>query len=290
MLATAGVANADDPKFKYGKSKDVKDVKGVEWKASAQAGMIVTSGNARTTTIAGSAKTSRKTADNKFQFELNGAFARSAVLVSADANGDGLIGSENEITRSTATSAEAWAAKARYDRFLTASNSLYVAGIVSADQPAGKELVGGGQLGYSRLIYKDKKHTLLGEVGYDFSFEDLAVGDGVSIHSGRVFLGYEGKLTKDTGLASSLEVLANVNELDQAGRIVDPLEDTRVNAAVNLTTKLFKNISFRFGVTAKYDNAPAPRPALDLPYAPGFVSFAEELDTRTEATLIINFL
>ncbi len=178
-LWTTGTASAQDPAFKYGKSADVAKTKGVEWKASAQAGMIVTSGNARTTTIAGSAKTSRKTKDNLFQFELNGAFARSAVLASADSNGNGLIDADYEITRRTSTIAESWAAKARYDRFLTPQNSLYVTSIVSADVPAGKNLVGGGQAGYSRQLYADKKHTVKSELGYDFSFEDLAVGDSV---------------------------------------------------------------------------------------------------------------
>ena len=42
LCAIGSVAFADDPKFEYGKSDDLKDVKAVQWKASAQAGLVLT--------------------------------------------------------------------------------------------------------------------------------------------------------------------------------------------------------------------------------------------------------
>jgi len=289
LLLWTAPAVADDPEFKYGKIDDVKDVKKVEWKASAQAGLIITTGNSRTTTGAAGAKASRKEGNNKFEAEANGAYARSAIWLANDDNGDGFI-DQTEDSRLSSTSTRAWLVKARYDRFLTKHNSLYITALASGDKPAGKDFVGGAQAGYSRQLYKDDNHELKGEAGYDFSYENL-VGDAdaLTIHSARLFVGYEGKVSKDTGVLGSVESLHNVNTLDAPGGEVGPFEDTRVNAMVAISTKLFENLSFRFSFTAKYDHAPAPRPPFALPFATGYTPLAEELDTKTEATLIYNF-
>lgn len=288
-VAPAVAQDKPPPKFKYETTKILKGVKGIEWKASAQAGFIVTTGNARTTTISAGANLSRRTKDNKFQAELTGAFSRATLFIADDVNADGFIG-PSEILEESQTTAETWLGRARYDRFLTKHNSLYVVGAVGADVPAGKNLIGGGQAGYSRQIYKDKIHELKGEVGYDFTYEDLDVGPAVSIHSARVYAGYEGKLQKNTGLKIDVEGLFNFNELEMASGIVKPFHDTRVNATVALTTKLIDNISFRFQMNLRYDHAPAPRKELSIPYEAGFVPVAEKMDTRTEAVLIVNFL
>ncbi len=286
LLLGVQPASAGDPKYEFGKKEEVKKV---EWKASAQAGIIATTGNSQVTTGAAGAKASRKDGKNKLSLDASGAYARSSILIAVD-DGDGVI-APGEVSRSTSTTTRAWGFKGRYDRFLTEHNSLYATAVISGDKPAGKQFVGGGQAGYSRQLFKNKKHELVAEVGYDFSYENPVVGDGVSIHSGRFFVGYEGALTKDTGLTASLESLHNVNTLDTSTGEVGAFEDTRVNTTLALTTKLLKDISFRFGHTAKFDNAPSARPLIGgLPYADGYTPMAKKLDTKIEATLIINFL
>ncbi len=288
LVLFAGSARADDPKWEEAK-KDDKSTKEVEWKAAAQAGLIITTGNSETTTISGGINASRKAGFNKFQIATSGAFARSSLYIASDVNGDGAI-SAGEIQRPTQTTTRAWDINARYDRFLTEHNSLYVLAKLASDKPAGKELVAGAQAGYSRQLYHSDIHDVTGEVGYDYSFEDLTAGDGVSIHSGRAFIGWAAKLSDDTGINTSGEILVNVNKLNTPTGPVNRFEDTRFTGKVELTTKLHENISFNFGFTAKYDNAPAPRPPFAVPYAPGFLPLADKLDTITKASLIINFL
>src|SRR5690606_22723618 len=130
-----------------------------------------------------------------------------------DGNASGTI-EPNEVSRPTQTTTRSWLVKGRYDRFLTENNSLYGIAAASADRPAGKELVGNGQVGYSRQLYQDHIHLLVAETGYDFTYEDLVAHDGQAIHSIRVFGGYTGKLSEDTGLEGSVEALFNVNSLD----------------------------------------------------------------------------
>lgn len=300
MIALAGVATGEalaqkaDPKFEYGKAPG-DAVDGTEWKALAQAGLVLTTGNSQTTTMSGSAKASRKQGMNKLELEAGGAFARSTIRVAADANGNGSI-DDDEFQNLTQTTNESWYGRARYDRFLTEHNSLYVKLSVEGDEPAGKELVLGGQLGYSRLLYKTASHELKGEGGYDYSREDLVAGDPVSIHSARVYAGYAGKLSTDTAFGAEIEALFNLNPVSN-GVLADlrgeedsgALEDTRVNGATSLTTKLFEDISFRFAFGFKWDNRPAPLPDIGgLPFTNP--KEADELDTKLEASLIVNFL
>jgi putative salt-induced outer membrane protein YdiY len=288
LSMATGTALAGDPVFEKPKTPE-EIAKMVEWKAAVQAGLILTTGNSETTTTTVNATASRRQGMNKLQIDIGGAYARSSIFIASDVNNDGFI-TANEIQNPSSTTTRAWEVKARYDRFLTAHNALYALAKLGADEPAGKELVGGAQIGYSRQLYKTDVHEFVGEVGYDFTYEDSTAGDGVAIHSGRGFLGYTGKLSDDTGVKASTELLMNVNELDQPQGQIDPLEDTRVTSVIELSTKLHDNISFSFGFTAKFDNAPSPRPAFEVPYAAGFVPLADELDTITKASLIINFL
>jgi len=274
-LAASPAYSQKKPEFKFGDPAEVKDTKAVEWHAAAQAGLLLIRGNSISSTFTGGAKASRKAGNNKLQLDLTGAYQRSDIVI-------GVVAGEPQ--RQTQVSAQAWRALVRYDRFLSEHNSLYLSLISSADEPAGKELVGGGQFGYSRLLFKTGNHSLVSEVGYDFSYEDLTSSDGVSIHSGRVFAGYEGKLSADTGVNGSVEVLANVNTISIGTREAGPFDDTRVIASTGLTTKLLANISFQFGFAVKYDHFPA-----DLTFAMDTYR-AEKTDYKTDASLIINFL
>lgn len=295
LVATAFASTsawAGDPAFHYATDKDLEEVakvEAVEWKASAQAGLLITAGNARLTALSAGVNASRKSGMNKLALEAGLAYARSSIFLAVDGNGNGTI-EESEVDRPASTTNKGYAAKGRYDRFLTTNNSLYVAALAASDQPAGKDFVGGGQLGYSRQLFKSEVHTLVAEAGYDFSYEDPVVGDGAGIHSGRLFAGYSGKLSDDTGLDGSLETLLNVNAYDGAGGEIDALEDTRLTTRVSLTTKMFDDVSFRFGFESKYDHAPSARPPFSLPYAVGFVPLADELDSKVEASLIVNLL
>ena len=64
-----------------------------------------------------------------------------------------------------------WFTKGRYNRFFTANNSGYVSAQAAGDEVAGKSCYGGGQIGYSRQVYKSNMHLLVAELGYDFSYE-----------------------------------------------------------------------------------------------------------------------
>lgn len=289
-LAWTTSAFGQDPKFAYkDKKKVIGKVNGIEWKGAAQAGALLTTGNSNTTTLSAGAMVSRKTKDNKFLVQAKGALARSDLFI--DSNGDGLLSQMEFENPDTQVSTQSYLLEGRYDRFLTPKNALYVQASVFADEPAGKNVVGGGQVGYSRSLYSDKKQEVKVEIGYDFSYENqVGPEPGVSIHSVRVFAGYTGKVTKDTSVGVNTEALFNVNELDAPTGTVKPFRDARVNSQLELKTKLLENISFSFRLSSKYDNAPAFRAPLPIAFESGFRPLADKLDVLTEASLIVNFL
>ncbi len=294
LFALPGRALAQDPKFEFGKAEEVKTV---EWKAQAKAGFILTTGNSETATVTAGTSLSRKEAGNKFSFDGGLAYARSSILIGvADT-----MGNITAIQRDEQTTANSWFAKARYDRFFTQHNSGYVSANFSGDQVAGKDLVAGGQVGYSRQLYKTDRNELVAEIGYDFSYESYTGDvDSVAIHSLRLFAGDTTKITAATSFFANIEGLFNLNTETKAlkpdgmgGAVagVDAFDDTRVNFKAGLTTTIWKNISLSLSYTVKYDHAPAPLPAFKTgPFAEGFQPFADTTDTITEAALIVNFL
>lgn len=289
LAALAAPAFADDPAYTYGKKDDVKDVDAATWTGKVEAGLVSTTGNSRTTTATGSASATRKDKDNKLDATITGTFARATTRVVVDANNNMLI-DPGEVSDASATSAENVAAKLRYDRYLTDLNSLYVAALGAIDRPAGKAFQGGGQIGYSRSLYKTERAEATAEVGYDLSYLKIADDGSTTIHSARAFVGYKGKAAHDSVLETSLEGLFNLNSVTIAARQAGAFSATRVNAIAAITTSLSKSLSFSVSFTAKYDNFPAPIAEIgNLKFAPGFELVAEKLDTITKASLILTF-
>jgi hypothetical protein len=286
-LVLAGTSHAfADPKFEYGKAEDVAKVKGTEWNATAEGGIVFTTGNSETTTATGGLKASRKTGKNKLALEASLTYAKSGLRVLDDLNGNGTIDNETEITTVTSTTAETLAGKLRYDRFLTDFNSIYVAALASRDVPAGKERVVGGQLGYSRRLYKSEKTESVAEIGYDFSYEDLVAGDAIAIHSARGFIGLKAEMTTGTTFETSGELLTNLNHENLATRPGGAGfgDDTRFNSKASIAAKIGKNLAFQTAIEAKYDHRPGPLAIKNL--AMGFVPEATALDAMMKASLI----
>jgi len=288
VLLWARFAFAGDPKFEFGKHDELKDVKDVEWVATAEAGLVLTAGNSQTKTLTAGLKASRKEGDNKLSLEASAAYARATIRQLDDKNGNGMIDDASEIESVTTTTAETFAGKLRYDRFLTDLDSVFAAALASRDLPAGKESVFGAQIGYSRRLYKTKEIEAVGEIGYDFSRENLIVGSPIAIHSVRAFLGYKQALAEATALDASVELLTNLNkETLPTGKDGSAFNDTRVNAKASITAKVGKSLSVQTAIELRYDNRPGPLAIKNL--AMGFVPEAEALDTIIKASLIYAF-
>jgi len=283
----------------------------VEWKAQSKGGFIMTSGNSQATNVTFGANGSRKQGNNKLEVEGGVAYGRSKNLV---ATADGTTGIIQSVDRQEVTSTNNWATKGRYDRFLSENNVVYASTQWAGDKIAGKTLFGGGQVGYSRQLRKDKWNLVLAELGYDFSYERYVHQTGksidpVTIHSARMLVGETLSLTPATGLTASVEALLNLNHETKALNAsdgstgVDAFHDTRINGKLGISTNLFKKLALGLSFTVKYDQNPAPRPvpsvvvgappgtAPSFPAYPEYFSweFADKVDTLTEITLLYSF-
>jgi hypothetical protein len=256
---------------------------------------------------------------NGFRKEGNNKLALEGGLAYGTSNNATVTGYRSEsdstitgVDRNEVTSTNNWAAKGRYDRFLTEHNTAFASGLAAADKIAGKTFFGGGQLGYSRLLLKDEMNIVVAELGYDFSYERYGEQPGktldpVAIHSARVLVGETLSLSKETGVTASVEALFNLNKEGKAINASDgsmgvsAFKDTRVNAKLGLSTNLWKSLSFGFSFAAKYDQNPAPRPVpanaragASWPSGTGpgnywRLAYSQTWDTLTEATLIYTF-
>jgi hypothetical protein len=302
LLPAAAIAQVT-PKFELAK---IEEVKVVEWKAQIKGGLLLTAGNSQTRGGTLSVGVSRKEGNNKLALDGGAAYGASNVRTVV-ADDPAMPLAITDLTRTSIVSTNNWQAKGRYDRFFTLNNSGYASAQAAADKIGGKSFYGGGQVGTSRQLVDNGLHLVVAEIGYDLSYERYVPQGGktldpVSIHSARVFLGETLKLSPETGIVASLEALFNLNKEDKAvvegtsGQLgVGAFKDTRAIAKVGLTTVLKKRLSIGFGVTAKYDQNPAPLPvpagaAAGSMYATTFYPFAEKIDTLVEGTLIYSFL
>ncbi len=290
LLVVSGVAQADEPKFEYGKYEEKK---AVEWKATASLGFLLTTGNANQMSFNGAAMASRHDGKNRLQLDVMGAYARATTLVVDDVNNNGLV-DLGDLKRSTNTSTALWNLKLRYDRFFSANNLGYLTAFAWGNEPAGKKVVAGVQAGYSRQVYKSDMHTVVAEIGYDFSYQRYVSGSILDyyLHSLRLFFGYNLAVSKDTSFLFDIEYLGNLNPFDGPyGARILAFGDTRITGRAALTTRIWKKLNFRLGFAARYDNVPAPLPAVGgLPFATGYLPPAEKLDTITDASLVVSFL
>jgi hypothetical protein len=281
----------------------------VEWKVQSKGGFLMTSGNSQATNGTFGVNGSRKEGNNKLSLEGGIAYGKSKNLTAPPPEVDPVTNTPTitSLDRKSVVSTNNWATKGRYDRFLSENNTAYASTQWGGDKIAGKKLFGGGQIGYSRQLYKDEMVLLVAELGYDFSYERYVQQPGktvdpVTIHSARVLLGGTLSLTESTGLTASAETLLNLNKENKAidarngNKGVAALDDTRVNAKAGITTNLWKKLSLGLSFGLKYDQNPAPRPIpAGMPAGTSYPSkyvewaFADKVDTITEATLIYTF-
>jgi hypothetical protein len=280
----------------------------VEWKAMSKGGMLITSGNAQSKSFTFGVNGYRKEGNNKLALEGGMNYGTTNVMVAGvDSTTDPANPTITSLDRQQAVTNNNWAAKGRYDRFITDNNVAYASGQIAADKIAGKTFFGGVQAGYSRQLFKSEMNTLVAELGYDFSYERYVQQpdktlDPVAIHSARVLLGETLSLSKETGVTASVEALFNLNKETKASNAsdgttgVNAFKDTRINGKVGLSTNLWKSLSFGFGFTLKYDQNPAARPVpkgapAGTAFPANYVSwaYANKVDTLTEATLIYTF-
>jgi hypothetical protein len=285
--ASAASAQSPDPAFLF---QAPGDAKGPRWSGKTQAGVNVTSGNARGIALSGSALLARRAGSDRLSGEASGSLMRSRVDVATESDGVPGIG-RGELREVVQTTTAAWAAHLRYDRFFGDHHSVYASGRAEGNEPAGKRLLSGLQLGYSRALPATAQESLWLEAGYDLAHQDFVRSSPtVTIHSARFLAAYQLKLATGATALGALELLTNLNGEDRASGRVAPLRDDRASARLELGVNVSTHGQLAVRLRARYDSSPAPRPPPPgASFEPGFVPLADRLDTASELLFVYAF-
>jgi putative salt-induced outer membrane protein YdiY len=235
---------------------------------TVQAGGILNTGNTRSLSLSGGSRLSLKRARNVFAAAITATYGTASLRdPTTNEFGDYVNSSEN-VTGS-----------ARYDRFLSEMDALFVSVGALHDPFAGLDIRMQGQAGYLRNFFKysEGKHRFWGEVGYDLTYDNfepdpLLDADGNRldgsqvIHSGRLFVGYDNHVNENVTFLTGVEALLDVQDVD----------NLRLNSVSELRSKISGKLQLGLQFSLRFDNVP--------------VEGTEKLDTTTTLNLLYSLL
>lgn len=255
--ATKGSTDITSEKFQTREKDAAKDKDATEFSVSA--GTLNASGNARLVAATSTAKFRLRREENQFKSALAANYARSAPA-------DGEMN----------TTVQNLQGLLRYDRFL-GDFSLFLSGQGRNDKFQGLNARLQVDPGVAYYLLNSKTYQLWGEFGYDLLFdirrEDArmqldkdkkpmvdAAGNRLplldktrTLHSARIFGGYEHALTETIKLTAGLEFLQGI-----AGSETSSKNAWRLNGDVALTAKVWEALGVSLSFTERYESMPLP--------------------------------
>ena len=257
------------PTFAYAETPK-EDAKETGWKVEAKAGLLWLAGNSDSTSLSAGLKVTRDAGWQRYSLMAAYAFAKSRVYESPPT--PIVIDNLDQLRSASLLSARLWNVTPRFDQWLIhrrapGDTSVYVLANVASDYAAGRKLFGGAQVGVSTLVFKTGGHSLIGELGYDFTYlqptdpKPGVTAAGYAIHSLRTALAYAWDLSTTTRFTTAAEYLVNLNRESGAPDpvnldYVSAFEDHRVNVVVGLTTQIYGRLSLNVSWTGRYDAKP----------------------------------
>ncbi len=227
---------------------------------SVSAGGLSSSGNSRLIGLTTVEKFRLRLDDDQFKAAAAGNYARSA-LPGADVQ----------------TTVQNIQGLARYDRFF-GNVSLFFSSQARNDKFQGLDVRFQEDPGVAYYFFNEKTLQLWTELAYDL-LHDIRRKDSLvvpttnerlsrtrTVHSGRVFVGYEHALSDSSKLAAGIEYIQGISQTDL----------WRINADVSLTAKVIGALSISASFSERYESKPLPG--------------KEKLDTVAAGSLVYTLL
>jgi putative salt-induced outer membrane protein len=194
------------------------------WKSSLGISYVLISGNTDAETLSVAAEANRKGDENELELKAGTVYGKT----------------EGQNTSNY------WYGNGKYAHDI--SPKAYLFGLLGLE---GNKLAGyklrfsaNTGIGYKFL---EGTHTLKGEVGPGYIFEDRLTDDDLSFLSGRAYAIYKWQFTEQTSFSQDVEYLHDFDDAD----------DYRFNTNTSLIVKLNAWISLKTGVSVQYVNKPA---------------------------------
>jgi len=241
-------AYAEDPEF-VGTDDPTQKFEDPEGDLSAELGGAFASGNVQYLTVNGLVTGGYRWDRNKLQGKL-GANIGQAIQEIPDEAGetDGILDEDERAVGMTPNS-KRLDSELRYDRFLSAKDSLYVLGGAFIDPFAGYDLRSHEQLGYSRILVESETTHLVTELGADYA-QEFYVEDvdpaTANIFAARLLIGFQHQFNESVSFSETVEVYENVFDL----------ADLRVLNEAAITSKLSDKFSVKLSNQLIFDNVP----------------------------------
>lgn len=263
LMTLALAAWAEDSAF-VGAETPAEPAEETETTLSAELGGTLVTGNAVFYAINGALAASSRWGMNK----ISAGGGVNLGAAQSDADADGFLSDAERNAGFTQNVKRYWS-EARYDRFLTERDSLYVLAGAFVDPFAGYDLRSHEQIGYARLLVDTEETQMRAELGFDVAQENYVAGvdpNRDDIYAGRLLLGVAHKFNESVGFTDTFEVYENVMDLD----------DVRILNTATLSSALSTKLSIKLSHALIFDNVPVE----------GF----ETLDQTTMLTLVASIL
>lgn len=241
------------------------------WSNTADLSVVLTDGNSETTSISISDKFIYSR--DRSEVTLTGSALRSRTRERGTPE---LDDGEVRVPEVEAT-AEAYSLGGKYRYRLTAGLLTHASGAWERDRRAGIDDRFSGVVGLGYRFLDTERHSLVTEVGVDFTDENRVGGAGDSYAGVQSTVGYERALTETSTLSAELQVLENLEDT----------EDLRINSTTALTASITRGLALKVSYTVKFDNRPVE--IVVDPAVPDAVFRFEQTDTRLGVSLVVNF-
>lgn len=261
LLVLASPSLAEEPKFE--RAMPTEEVPGPATRLSAQVGGNFTTGNAESVTVAAALDTSHRWGQNRV-----GAVAGVNVGFGAvDTNGDGFLDESERCIGvddvDCASTAERYGADLRYDRFLSARDSLYVLVGALHDPFVGFELRSHVQLGYARLLVNQPDTHVTLEGGVDLAREAYVAGLSPAfthLVAAQAALKLDHVFNESVSFADALVVYEPLLTQPEGSAFAPHFTDFRVSNVATLSAKVSSKLSVNVADTLEFRNEPIAPP------------------------------
>ena len=197
-----------------------------EWDGSAEATALITSGNAKNTTLGFGGRLNYKPLPWSFRTSFNYLISTSGPVTNAESF-DALLRTERDFSPDIGP----YGQLTYLTNVFTGFNARYA-----------------GEVGASLRLVQREEHRLNSELGIGAISEDRTDNLDQSFATLRMAFEYGWKLTANTEFTAGLSILENLNNLS----------DWRLSNSYNFTTVLTKILSMRVGFRVDHLNKPVP--------------------------------
>lgn len=240
------------------------------WSNTADLAVVLTTGNSEATSLS---------ITDKFVYQWDRSeISLTAFALRSETTERGtpeLVDGEVRVPEVEAT-VEAYSLGTKYRYRLTERLLVYSSGGWERDRRAGIDDRFNGVLGLGYRFLETDRHTLVAEVGGDYTDEDRVGAGGAAYAGVQGSVSYERKLTDHSKLNVDAQVLENLEDT----------EDLRVNSTAALTASLTEALALKVSYTVKFDNQPV-QIVVDPDSGARFTF--DQTDTRLGVSLVVNF-